>query len=50
MQPLFETFCGLLRETGLPVATGAFRQHMHVTLENDGPVSMWIAREPESME
>jgi D-tyrosyl-tRNA(Tyr) deacylase len=46
---MFDTFCTLLRETGIPVATGAFRQHMHVTLENDGPVSVWVTREPDTL-
>lgn len=49
-QELFELFCSLLRASGLPVAAGAFRQHMHVTLENDGPVTVWVTREPDTLD
>ncbi len=31
-----------LRGCGLSVATGQFRAHMHVTLENDGPVTFIV--------
>jgi D-tyrosyl-tRNA(Tyr) deacylase len=44
--PLFEAFCAHLRAAGLAVATGAFREHMHVELINDGPVTIWVEREP----
>lgn len=36
---LFEMFVAELAATGLPVATGRFREHMVVALENDGPVT-----------
>jgi D-tyrosyl-tRNA(Tyr) deacylase len=49
-QELFEIFCSMLRESGVPVAAGAFRQHMHVTLENDGPVTVWVTREPDKLD
>ncbi len=39
---LYERFCALLRERGLPVATGVFRAHMDVELVNDGPVTMLL--------
>lgn len=29
-----------LKERGIPVATGVFRAHMHVSLVNDGPVTV----------
>jgi len=39
---LYETFCALLREKGLPVATGTFRAMMEVELVNDGPVTVLL--------
>ena len=39
---LYERFCALLREKGLPVATGTFRATMAVELTNDGPVTILL--------
>jgi D-tyrosyl-tRNA(Tyr) deacylase len=39
---LYERFCALLRERGLPVATGVFRASMAVELVNDGPVTILL--------
>ncbi len=39
---LYESFCARVRSLGVPVATGQFRQHMEVTLTNDGPVTLLI--------
>ncbi len=39
-QPLYEHFCGLLREAGISVATGQFGAHMEVELVNNGPVTL----------
>lgn len=39
---LYERFCALLREKGLPVATGVFRAMMEVELVNDGPVTILL--------
>jgi D-tyrosyl-tRNA(Tyr) deacylase len=39
---LYETFVRLIREMGIEVATGKFREHMTVALVNDGPVTLWI--------
>ena len=39
-EPLYETFCEALRETGVPVVTGVFGARMAVELENDGPVTI----------
>jgi len=36
---LFELFLRELGSTGIPVATGRFREMMIVSLENDGPVT-----------
>lgn len=37
---LYEDFCRLLGETGVPVSSGKFRAHMEVSLVNDGPVTL----------
>ena len=42
---LFERFCASARGLGIPVATGRFRTHMRVVLENDGPVTILIDTE-----
>jgi D-tyrosyl-tRNA(Tyr) deacylase len=39
---LYEAFAARVRELGLPVATGRFRQHMEVILTNDGPVTLIV--------
>ena len=37
---LYEHTTQLFRDAGLKVATGRFQQHMQVTLQNDGPVTL----------
>jgi len=39
---LYERFCAMLRERGLPVATGVFRAAMEVELVNEGPVTILL--------
>ena len=39
-EPLFRRFTDALRERGIPVSTGVFGAHMHVSLQNDGPVTI----------
>lgn len=39
---LYERFCALLREKGLPVGTGVFRASMEVELVNQGPVTLLL--------
>jgi D-tyrosyl-tRNA(Tyr) deacylase len=39
-EPLYERFCGALRDLGVEVATGAFSARMDVELVNDGPVTI----------
>jgi D-tyrosyl-tRNA(Tyr) deacylase len=39
-EQLFNNFVERLRATGLTVATGVFREHMHVEIANDGPVTL----------
>src|SRR5687768_3705913 len=41
-EKLYETFVTAVRSEGIPVATGRFRQHMHVALINDGPVTLLL--------
>jgi D-tyrosyl-tRNA(Tyr) deacylase len=39
---LYEHFVARVRERGISVATGRFRQHMQVALVNDGPVTLLL--------
>jgi D-tyrosyl-tRNA(Tyr) deacylase len=39
---LYEALVAQVREAGIEVATGRFREHMLVSLVNDGPVTLWI--------
>ena len=39
---LYEHATQLFRDTGLTVATGRFQQHMQITLQNDGPVTLML--------
>ena len=39
-EPLYESFCGALRELGVAVETGVFGARMEVELVNDGPVTI----------
>ena len=41
-EPLVDAVVGHLRELGAGVATGRFRAHMLVALENDGPVTVTL--------
>jgi D-tyrosyl-tRNA(Tyr) deacylase len=42
-RPAFDAFVAELAAAhGRPVATGVFGAHMHVTLVNDGPVTLWL--------
>ena len=40
--PLYEAFCGHLRDLGILVQTGEFAAEMRVALVNDGPVTIWM--------
>ena len=40
--PLVDHFVEQLRAMGIPTQTGEFGAHMLVSLENDGPVTIWI--------
>ncbi len=39
---LYERFCALLRDRGLPVGTGVFRAAMEMELVNEGPVTILL--------
>ena len=41
-EALFEQYVTEVRRSGLKVATGHFQQHMLVTINNDGPVTIWL--------
>jgi D-tyrosyl-tRNA(Tyr) deacylase len=41
-EQLYEAFVAAVRAAGVPVATGVFGAHMHVTLVNDGPVTILL--------
>ncbi|WP_216903934.1 D-aminoacyl-tRNA deacylase, partial [Nocardia alni] len=41
-EPLVEEFTAALRALGATVATGRFGAHMHVSLVNDGPVTLLL--------
>lgn len=43
-ESLYTDFVGLLRASGLPIATGQFGADMAVTLVNDGPVTLILER------
>lgn len=46
-EPLYELFMRRLSDyLGKPVASGRFGAMMDVALVNDGPVTIWIEREP----
>ena len=39
---VYQAFVARVRAAGIEVATGVFREHMLVSLVNDGPVTIWI--------
>lgn len=41
-QPLFDAFVAQLRGLGASVQTGVFGAHMHLSLLNDGPVTLLV--------
>jgi D-tyrosyl-tRNA(Tyr) deacylase len=41
-EALYMAFTQFVRDAGIEVATGKFREHMMVSLVNDGPVTLWI--------
>ena len=49
-EPLVERFVSMLREEGVPTQTGSFGAMMLVEIENDGPVTLMLEKEPGSPE
>lgn len=47
-EALYRTFVAAAERAGIQVATGQFREHMLVTLTNDGPVTLWLDSRRES--
>ncbi len=45
-EPLVEAFAEHLKSLGLRVETGVFGAHMVVDMENDGPVTILLDRDP----
>jgi D-tyrosyl-tRNA(Tyr) deacylase len=41
-EPLYHSFCAVLRELGIPVETGVFGARMRLELANDGPVTVLL--------
>ena len=41
-EALYESFVAAVGAMGIPIATGRFRQHMLVSLTNDGPVTLLL--------
>jgi D-aminoacyl-tRNA deacylase len=41
-RPLYESVVARLRDAGVTVATGVFQAMMHISLVNDGPVTMLL--------
>ena len=44
-EKLYDQFVALLRESNLKVETGKFGAMMHVSIDNDGPVTLILERE-----
>lgn len=44
-ETLYDRFVEKLRQSGLKVETGKFGAMMHVSIENDGPVTLLLERE-----
>jgi D-tyrosyl-tRNA(Tyr) deacylase len=45
-EPLVQRFAEALRGDGVPTRTGSFGAHMLVEIENDGPVTLMLEKEP----
>lgn len=46
-QTSYEQFVAKLKQSGLRVETGEFGAMMQVSIENDGPVTLWLEREAD---
>jgi D-tyrosyl-tRNA(Tyr) deacylase len=41
-EKLYESFCGAVAASGVPLERGRFGAHMDVELVNDGPFTVWL--------
>ena len=48
VEKLYERFLVMLQQSGLKVETGRFGATMQVSIENDGPVTLWLEKEAET--
>lgn len=46
-RPIFDKLVADLRAAGVEVETGVFGAMMQVSLVNDGPYTLWLAKEPQ---
>ena len=47
-EPLVQCFAEILSAQGIPTKTGRFGAHMLVEIDNDGPVTIMLEREPQN--
>jgi D-tyrosyl-tRNA(Tyr) deacylase len=47
-EPLVRSFAGVLNDLGVPTQLGVFGAHMLVEIDNDGPVTIIVEREPKT--
>lgn len=47
-EPLITYFTKRLQFQGVPVQSGIFRSDMLVEIHNDGPITIWLERNPEA--
>lgn len=47
-EKMYDRFVEMLRQSGLTVETGQFGAMMQVSIENDGPVTLFLEREADS--
>ncbi|MEL6223426.1 MAG: D-aminoacyl-tRNA deacylase, partial [Cyanobacteria bacterium J06627_8] len=48
-EPMYDAFVAMLRQSGLVVETGRFGAMMHVSIENDGPVTLLLEKEHSNL-
>ena len=46
-RPLVDRFAELLRQQGIPTGQGIFGAEMLVEIHNNGPVTIWLEKNPE---
>jgi len=48
-RPLVDRFAELLRQQGIPTGQGIFGAEMLVEIHNNGPVTIWLEKNPETL-